>query len=136
MRPRVRDEIDARWQVSPRNADGTRRRTGAWLGPVRLTPMRVTLGIALFGSTLFVLYALTVRDAAQIPMLAAGSAVLGIVFGALALAGGIATYRAGRDGESGRAFGLALLGGLAAVVAAGCFAAAAILALLYRTPSG
>ena len=133
MRLRPPDSVDERWQVSRRNPDGTRRRSGTWLGPVEVTPTRVTLGVALVGSLLFVLYSLTVRDASQIPMLAAGSAVLGIVFGALAVAGAISTYRAGTLGESGRAFGMAILGGLASLVAAGCFAAAAILALMARS---
>ncbi|HEY6058856.1 MAG TPA: hypothetical protein VIV06_12555 [Candidatus Limnocylindrales bacterium] len=132
MRLRSENSVDERWQVSPRNTDGTRRRTGTWIGRVQVTPTRVTLAVALFGSLVFVLYSLTVRDASQIPMLAAGSGVLGLVFGALAVAGAVSTYRAGMIGEGGRAFAMALLGGLASLIAAGCFAAAAILSLLVR----
>ena len=75
---------DDRMQVSPRNPDGTRRqvRVGPHIGPLRLTPTRVTLGIALFGSAAFLLYAITVRDASQIPLLSSGAAVLGMVLGA------------------------------------------------------
>ena len=42
----------------------------------------------------------------------------------------IATYRAARDGASGRAFGLAVLGGIAALIAFGCVAGAIIMALV------
>jgi len=97
--------------------------------------MRVTLGIALVGSLLFVLYAVTVRDAAAIPMLASGALVLGLVFTALAIAGGVGTYRAASDGRSGTALGEALLGGFAAMIACGCFALATVLILLWRTPA-
>jgi K+-transporting ATPase A subunit len=90
------------------------------------------LSIALVGSALFVVYGVVVRDATQVPMLCAGFAVLGIVFSALALGGAIATYRAASDGQGGRAFTLALLGGIGAIVAAGCFSTAVVLALVWR----
>ncbi|HVA86601.1 MAG TPA: hypothetical protein VNF73_09830 [Candidatus Saccharimonadales bacterium] len=131
----MREPVNDRWQVVPRNSDGTRRRVpppGPHIGSLRLTPTRVTLFIALAGSTLFLIYSITVRDASQIPMLSSGAAVLGIVFSALALAGLIGTYRAGRAGAGGRAMVLAIGGGIAAMIAAGCFSAAVILALVYR----
>ena len=128
---RDQEPADQRWQVSPRNPDGSRRRP-----PIRLraflTPTRVTLVVALVGSLLFLLYAITVRDPSQIPLLASGLAVLGIVFAALALAGAIGTYRAGLEGRGGRALVLAVLGGIAAVIAFGCFSAAVILALTVK----
>jgi hypothetical protein len=133
--PGGRGRIDERSQVSPRRPDGSRGRVGPHLGPVRLTPTRLTLGIALVGSALFVLYALTVRDAAAIPMLASGALVLGIVFAALAIAGGVATYRAASDGRSAAALGQALLGGIAAIIACGCIAVSIVLVLLWRTPA-
>lgn len=121
-----------RRQVSPRNPDGSRRRVGPHLGPVSLTPTRVTLGIALLGSAAFLAYSITVRDASQIPLLSSGAAVLGIVFSALAVAGVIATVRAGRAGQNARSFVMAILGGVAAVIAAACFSSAAILALVWK----
>jgi len=90
--------------------------------------------IAVAGSVAFVFYALTVRDTQQLPLLSAGLAVLGIVFAALAVIGVRSLYLAGAQGRTGRAFGLAVLGGLAAIVAMGCFAAALIGALAYRNP--
>jgi hypothetical protein len=129
---RDQDSADERWQASP-NTDVTPRRPGIRLGRLLLTPTRVTLLIALVGSIVFLLYAITVRDPSQIPLLASGLAVLGIVFAGLALAGAIGTYWAGVDGRGGRALGLAVLGGIAAVIAFGCFSAAVILALTVKS---
>lgn len=117
-------------QVSRRNRDGTRRRTGPHIGSVRITPTRVTLVVAVVGSVAFLAYAITVRDPDQIPMLSAGAVVLGLVFAALGVAGVIATYRAASDGHGGRAFAMAIMGGIAAVVAFACFSGAVILALV------
>jgi len=133
--PGSRSRLDDRSQVSPRRPDGSRGRVGPHIGPIRLTPTRVTLAVALLGTALFVLYAVTVRDASAIPMLASGALVLGLVFAALAVAGGVGTYRAASDGRSGAALGQALLGGLAAMIACGCFAMATVLVLLWRTPA-
>jgi hypothetical protein len=130
-----RDEnqsVNDRWQASPNATDRARRQAGPRLGPVALTPTRVTLFLALAGSLAFLLYAITVRDASQIPMLSSGAAVLGLVFAALAVAGVISTFRAARDGRGGRAVLLALLGGCAALVAFGCLSWAVILALVYK----
>jgi len=126
--------MDPRRQVSPRAPDGSRRRTGAFLGPVRITPTRAFLAVALIGSLLYFIYAVTVRDTSQIPALASGALVLGLVFGMLATVGGIETYRAARAARPARAFVAAVLGGVAGIVSLGCFAAAAILAILSRTP--
>ena len=124
------ESVDDRWQVGPNSGDRSRRSSGPRIGPIRITPTRVVLAIALVGSVAFLAYALTVRESTQIPLLASGAAVLGIVFTALALAGLIATYRAAREGASGRAFGLAVLGGIAALIAFGCVAGAIIMALV------
>lgn len=110
-----------------------RRRRGLHIGPLDITPTRVTLLVALIGSTAFLVYAITVRDLSQIPLLASGAAVLGIVFGALALSGVMGSVRAGRTGHGGRAFALSVGGGIAALIAAGCLAASIVLALVWRT---
>jgi hypothetical protein len=127
-----REQIDERWQVSPRQPDGSRGSGGVYLGPVRITPMLVVLVIALFGSLAYIVFALTVRDTTQIPMLVSGAVVLGVVFIALAVAGAIRTYQAGVEGRGGRAFGLALGGGVAAMIGFICFALAIIGALVYQ----
>lgn len=88
------------------------------------------LFVALVGSVAYLAWAVTVRDPSQLPMLAAGAAVVGIVFSAIALAGAIEVVRAGRRGEGGRSFAAALFGGIAGIIALGCFAAAAVFAFL------
>lgn len=92
----------------------------------------MVLVIALFGTLGYLAYALTVRDASQIPMLAAGAAVLGIVFLGLAVAGAQGTLQAGREGRNSHAFAMALGGGLAAMIGFGAFAGAIVLALVWR----
>lgn len=126
--------MDPRRQVSPRAPDGSRRRTGLYVGPLRVTPTRVFLAVALLGSLLYLVYAISVRDASQIPALASGAFVLGLVFAMLATAGGIETYRSARADLPARSVVAAVLGGAAGIVALACFAAAAILAILSRAP--
>jgi hypothetical protein len=96
-----------------------------------VTPTRVILAIAVLGSIAFLAYAVTVRDTRQIPLLASGAAVLGLVFATLAAAGGVATFRAGRDGQVGRALAMAIGGGVAGMIAAGAFAFALVIVLAY-----
>jgi hypothetical protein len=117
--------------IAPRSPDGSRAREGVWIGPLRITVTRVVLVVAVVGSVGYLVYAITVRDPAQIPMLTSGAAVLGITFTALAIAGAAETVRAARADRPGRALGAAIFGGLAGVIAFGCFAAAAVLALLW-----
>jgi hypothetical protein len=88
------------------------------------------LAIALGGSVVFALYTITIRDASQIPLLASGAAVLGIAFGALAVYSARAVWHAGIAGRTQRAFLMALAGGGAAIIGAGCLAGAIILFML------
>jgi len=124
--------------VSPRGGTSTRvpspRRSdpaGPTIAGVRITPIRVMLAVALIGSLAFIAYTINVREAEQIPMLASGAAVLGIVFVGVALGGAVEAYRSGSAGDGRRAVLLALAGGFAAMIAAGCFAGALVLALVW-----
>jgi len=110
-------------------------RSGPHLGPIPITATGVLIVVALVGSLLYLGYAFTVRDASQIPLLASGAVVLGIVFGAIAIVGARATWRSSVQGRDARAFGHAIIGGLAALAAAAAFAAAIILFLLRQTPA-
>jgi protein-S-isoprenylcysteine O-methyltransferase Ste14 len=101
-----------------------------------ITPGVVFLALALIGSIAFLLYAVTVRDASQIPLLAAGGVVLGIVFLALATYTLRSTWRAGIEERNGRALALGIGGGIAAIIGAGCIAGAIILYLLSQPPTG
>jgi hypothetical protein len=119
-------------RLAPR---GERRpQPGPRLGTVSVTPTGVLFVVALVGSIIYIVYAITVRDASQIPLLASGAAVLGFVFGAFSIIGLVATWRSSIHGRDGRAFGHALVGGISFMVAAGCFAAAIILGILARSP--
>lgn len=107
---------------------------GRRLGPIPLSPTAILLAVALVGSLAYLIYAITVRDASQIPLLASGAVVLGIVFVGVAVAGLVATWRSSVRGRDGRALAHALVGGVACLAAAGCFAAAIILAMVNRAP--
>jgi len=93
----------------------------------RISPGVVFLVVALVASIAYVAYAITVRDASQIPLLASGAVVLAIAFAALTVYCFGAVLRAGREGRGGRAILLALVGGGAAIATAGALAAALIL---------
>ena len=131
MGRRVRTTYDDRWDEAPRRASVRRR--GVFLGPIHLTPVRVVLVIALIGTLAYLAYALTVRESSQIPMLASGAAVLGLVFLGLAIAGGQGTLVAGREGRNRDALVLALGGGIAAMIGFGAIAGAVVLAMLWTS---
>ena len=124
--------VDDRSGVVPRRADGSRGRLGPHLGPVAITPIRAILAIAFVGSLAYIAYAiLRVRDTAQIPMVTSGVAVLGLVFAALSVGGAIQMWRAWQDDLQGRTVLFAVLGGLAGMIAIGCFAGTIVLALVW-----
>ena len=106
------------------------RRAGPHLGPIPITATGVLILIALILSLVYVGYAITVRDPSQIPLLASGLVVLGIVFAAIAVVGARASWRSSVRGSDARAFGHALVGGVASLVAAGCISLAVILFLI------
>jgi hypothetical protein len=89
------------------------------------------MAVAVVGSLVLIAFGLANRTASQIPILAAGLAVLGLTFAAMAVACVVTIVRAGRDGRSARAFWAALGGGLAVVIAAGCLAAAIVLSMVW-----
>jgi hypothetical protein len=93
----------------------------------RISPVVVFLIVAVIGSILYMAYVVTVREATQIPLLASGAVVLAIVFAALATYCLRSVWSAGTEvGRGGRTMLTALVGGVAAVAAAG-FAAGAII---------
>lgn len=92
----------------------------------RITPGIVFLTVAMIGAVAFAIYVVTVRDASQIPLLAAGAAALGIVFLALAAYMLRSTWKAGLAARNGRAVVLGLGGGVAAIIGMLFLAAAVI----------
>ena len=94
----------------------------------RVSPGAIFLIIAIIGSIAFTAYFLTVREATQIPLLAAASVVLAIVFAALAAYCLRSVWRGGVEHVGGgRLLLIALVGGVAAMVAALSSAGAIIL---------
>jgi len=98
-----------------------------------LTPLRTVLLLAFGGSGAFIAWGVVDRGPSQVPILTAGLIVLGLTLSGLALGGAITTYRSARAGLAARAFWVAIGGGLAAFAAAILFAAAAVLALVWRS---
>ena len=87
-------------QARPSDPAPARRPSGR-----RISPGVVILAIALVGSFAYLLYAITVRDPSQIPLLASGAVVLGLVFAALAVvlaAGDVASGRRRAQRPGGR----------------------------------
>ena len=107
--------------------DRRRDRDGERSGGPRISPGVVFLAVAVIGSVAYTAYAITVRDASQIPLLASGAVVLGLAFGALAIYCLRATWRSAKEGRGGRSLLVGLIGGGAAMATAGCFAGALIL---------
>jgi hypothetical protein len=104
---------------------------GPRLGRIRITPVRVTLLIALAGGLGFLAYATFVRDQLQVPMMATGLAICGLVTGVIALLSIGSVVRAGREGRDGTAVITALLGGLTAALALLLLAGAVIMSLIW-----
>jgi hypothetical protein len=97
-----------------------------------VTATGILIVIALVLSVAYLGFTITVRDPSQIPLLASGLVVLGIVFIAIAGVGGRAAWRSSVRGSDARAFGHAIVGGIASLVAAGCIAMAMILFLVHN----
>jgi len=121
-------EDEERWR-SP--GTPSRGRSGPHLGPMRITPARVFLLVALVGGLGFLAYSIFFRDALQVPLMATGFAVVGIVFGIAAFMSIGAVVSAGRESRDRAAFFTALVGGFLAVAALMCLAAAVIMSMIW-----
>jgi hypothetical protein len=125
-----------RSQVRPREAARIPVRARPHLGPVRVTPLRVTLGVALAGGIGFLLWSVLVRDQLQVPMMATGFAICGLVFLVVAVLSVSAVVRAGREDREGTAVLTALGGGLVAAAAMLLLAGAVIMSMLWGGTKG
>ena len=99
----------------------------------RVSPGVVFLAIAVIASVAYIGYAITVRDASQIPLLASGAVVVAIALGALTAYCFGAVLRASREGRGWRAMVVAFVGGCAAI--ATCAAAAGAI-ILFQLATG
>ncbi len=115
----------------PATAPPSGRRPHIW--PLRITLPVIVVALAMIGSLAYIGYVvLRVRDN-QIPLLAYGFVVLGASFAAIAIGSLMGMWRAASRSRAGRAFALAIFGGLAALAAIGSFTVAALSALVWNT---
>jgi hypothetical protein len=95
----------------------------------RLPPVLLILGSS--SAAILVLIAIAIAaHTTPIPILTAAAVVAGIIFALDTVVAGVATYQAGREGYTGRALLLALVGGCTALASSVSFAVAAIMALV------
>jgi len=92
----------------------------------RISIPGIVLGLALLGSIGFIAYVVLRIEDNQIPLVAAGFVALGGTLALIALWCLYGIWRAASRARGGRAFGLAIIGGLAGLGAIGSFAVAAI----------
>lgn len=127
-----RSRYDAEWEQAPAGYDAREGGQGPYDAQPRsgggiLSPGLIFLVIAIVGSIVYMAFVISVRDSSQIPLMASGAVVLAIVFAASAVYALRATLRAGQEpGGGGRSVLIAIVGGIAAIAAAG-FAAGAII---------
>jgi hypothetical protein len=108
-------------------------RDGFYLGPLRVTIPLVLVLLVMLGSAAFIGWALiNVRDD-QINLLSIGFVALGASFAALAVGSLVGMWRAASRARGGRAFALAIVGGLAGLAAIGAFTATALMLLVSNT---
>jgi hypothetical protein len=96
-----------------------------------LSPPLVILSILSIGSLVFLALAIT-SHTTPVPVLLSSAVVTGLAFAVDAVVASFMTWRAGQNGQGGKALLLALVGGTSAVIAAGAFAGTLILALLLK----
>lgn len=108
-------------------------RRGLHLGPLPITPINVLVTLVLIGSVVFIGWVVLSRDVDQIPLLASGFVVLGASLVVVAVLSLVAMWRAASRASVGRAFLLAIFGGLAGLGAIGCFTVTALSAMLWNT---
>ena len=114
-----------------RDDAGAPASSGPHLGPVRITPLRVTLAVALAGGLAFLLWSVFRRDQLQVPLMATGFAICGLVFAVAAVLSVAAVIRAGREGRDGAAVLTALGGGLIAAASMLLLAGAVIMSMIW-----
>jgi hypothetical protein len=87
--------------------------------------------VALLGGLGFLAYSVLIRDALQVPLMATGLLICGIVLGLMAGLAVVSVIRAGRDGRDGTAVMAALAGGVLAFGSLMCLAAGAIFSMIW-----
>ena len=101
--------------------------------PRRISLPGIVIGLTMLGSLIYIGYVVLRIEDNQIPLMAAGFVVLGASLAAIALWTVVGMWRAASRARGGRAFALAIVGGLAGLGAIGCFTVAALAALVWNT---
>ncbi len=108
-------------------------RRGLYLGPLKVTPAVVLVAIALLGSAAFVLFVTFKVEDEQIPLLGAGFGVMGACFAVIAIGSLVEMWRAASRARAGRALGLAIVGGVAGLLAIGCLTFTALATMVWKS---
>ncbi|MEO8469894.1 MAG: hypothetical protein ABI573_09530 [Chloroflexota bacterium] len=104
---------------------------GPHIGPFAITPFRVIVVLAYVGSIAYVIYAvLKVRDSSQIGMVMTGLGVLGFALTATSAGGAVRMWQAWKLGLQTPTILWAIFGGIAGMLAIGCFAGVLVFSLL------
>ena len=90
------------------------------------------VAVAMIGSIAYILYVVTQVQDEQITLLGYGFGVLGATFAAIAVGSLVLMWRAASRARASRALGLAIVGGIAGMLAIGCFAFTAISLMVGR----
>ena len=129
--PTIDEPLGPSTSAEPAIADRPRR--GPHVGPIPINLPVIVVALALIGSLAYIGYVVLAIDEEQIPLLAAGFAVLGATFVAIAIGMLLAMWRAASRAAGGRALVLAIFGGVAAIAAIGCFTVTALSAMVWNT---
>jgi hypothetical protein len=97
-----------------------------------VTVLRALLLVLVIGGAAVAVFGLFIGSSsgAQLPLVVSGLAVAGIAAGVLGFSLAGSAIRLGEDGRGGRALGVAFLGGLFVLGAAGALAGAIVLGIL------
>ena len=90
----------------------------------------IVIGLTMVASIIFIGYVVLRIEDNQIPLMATGFVVLGASLAAVAVWCVIGIWRSASRARGGRAFALAIVGGLAGIGAIGCFTVAALSSLV------
>jgi hypothetical protein len=108
-------------------------RRGLRLPSVKVTAAVVLVAIALVGSLAYIVYVMLVVEDEQIPLLAAGFAVMGASFAVIAIGTLVEMWHAASRARAGRALLLAIVGGFSGLAAIGCFTFTALATMVWNT---
>ena len=101
--------------------------------PRKISIPGIVIGLTMLGSIAFIGYVVLRIEDNQIPLMATGFVVLGASLAAVAAWCVLGIWRSASRARGGRAFGLAILGGLAGLGAIGCFTVAALSSLVLNS---